>query len=258
MGALMPSNGKSGWFARIPHRVAAMSNLSGCDLRVFIAIAVHADIDGLAWPSMATIAAMTDIGRGDIPRSIRRLERAGLIRREGRHGDAGANVYRILFVGNPASCGTSNGVGYGAARKDADSNAADSRIAAGVSADLLESVSNLADQTDKNRPENISARGRARTSEGVNEVFETFWRVYPSRKPHENPKKPARLKFEAAVKRGIDPGVIIRGAENFAVYAAAHIDSPKFIKTAEVWLNKECWNEHQRPPEPPQPRAGMI
>ena len=88
--------------------------------------------------------------------------------------------------------------------------------------------------------------------------FETFWQYYPSRKPHENPKKPARLKFEAAVKRGIDPAAIVRGAENFAIYAAAHISSPKFIKTAEVWLNKECWNEHQQGLVSEPLRAGMI
>ena len=29
-------------------------------------------------------------------------------------------------------------------------------------------------------------------------------------------------------------------------------------KTAEVWLNKECWNDHQQPPEPEPLRAGMI
>ena len=88
--------------------------------------------------------------------------------------------------------------------------------------------------------------------------FETFWRYYPSRKPHDNPKKPARLKFEAAVKRGVDPTMIVRGAENFAVYAAAHISGPRFIRTAEVWLNKECWSDYQQPPEPEPLRAGMI
>ena len=88
--------------------------------------------------------------------------------------------------------------------------------------------------------------------------FETFWRYYPSRKPHDNPKKPARLKFEAAVKRGVDPTMIVRGAENFVVYAAAHISGPRFIKTAEVWLNKECWSDYQQPPEPEPLRAGMI
>src|SRR5262249_28016282 len=34
--------------------------------------------------------------------------------------------------------------------------------------------------------------------------FENFWHIYPHRGSFSDPKKPARLKFEAAVKRGVD------------------------------------------------------
>src|SRR5262249_18505265 len=49
--------------------------------------------------------------------------------------------------------------------------------------------------------------------DAAREQFEIFWRIFPSRRPHSNPKKPALAKFIAAVKGGADPAQIIRGAE---------------------------------------------
>ena len=37
----------------------------------------------------------------------------------------------------------------------------------------------------------------------ADQQFEVFWRAYPSGRPHSNPKKPARAKFEVALKRGV-------------------------------------------------------
>ena len=80
-------------------------------------------------------------------------------------------------------------------------------------------------------------------------VFETFWRAYPSRAPHPNPKKPARDKFERAVKRGVDPAVIIGGAGIYAeTVRREHID-PRYVAQATTWLNQERWTD-QRQPEP--------
>src|SRR5690242_3259126 len=35
--------------------------------------------------------------------------------------------------------------------------------------------------------------------------FERFWQAYPSRGEHPNPKKPAKQKFQAALKSGVNP-----------------------------------------------------
>ena len=98
---------------------------------------------------------------------------------------------------------------------------------------------------------------RAEAKDGANDAFETFWQIYPSRHPHPNPRKPARLKFEAAVKRGADAADIIRGARNYAAYVAASISNPRHIAQAQTWLSQERWNDHQQPPEPPRLRVGM-
>jgi hypothetical protein len=83
-------------------------------------------------------------------------------------------------------------------------------------------------------------------------AFEEFWRAYPSRSPHTNSRKAARLKFDAAVKRGVDPADILRGAANYAAYAAANVRDSKYVMQATTWLNQEQWVHYGRR-QPPAP-----
>lgn len=85
--------------------------------------------------------------------------------------------------------------------------------------------------------------------------FDTFWRAYPSRTPHANPKKPARDKFHRAVNRGIDPTAIIRGAEVYAATVSRQSTDPRYIAQAQTWLGQERWAEYQRAPEPAKTRS---
>ena len=75
--------------------------------------------------------------------------------------------------------------------------------------------------------------------------FEEFWRTYPSRRPHSNPKKTARTKFETAVKRGVAAADIIHAAENYAAYVEREGTDPKFVAQAQTWLNQERWAQYQ-------------
>lgn len=79
----------------------------------------------------------------------------------------------------------------------------------------------------------------------ANEQFAKFWRTYPSRRPHSNPKKPARAKFEAAVKRGVAAGDIIWAAQNYAAYVEREGTDPKYVAQAQTWLNQERWAQYQ-------------
>jgi len=72
-------------------------------------------------------------------------------------------------------------------------------------------------------------------------AFEEFWKVYPSRGKHPNPKKPARLKFDAAVKRGVDPNEIVSGARRFAQQIVDLGTAEQFVTQALTWLNQERW-----------------
>ncbi len=88
--------------------------------------------------------------------------------------------------------------------------------------------------------------------------FDGFWRIYPSRHPHPNPKKPACQKFEAALKRGVPASDIIRGAENYAVYVEQEKTNPRFITQAKTWLNQERWAEYQKAPEKVRPEVAPL
>ncbi len=79
--------------------------------------------------------------------------------------------------------------------------------------------------------------------------FENFWRTYPSRRPHSNPKKTARKKFETAVKRGVAAADIIRGAQNYAAYVERERTDPKYVAQAQTWLNQERWMQSQEAAE---------
>lgn len=173
---------------------------------MLVAIAAHANGDGKAYPSLARIAAATRIDRRHVPRSISRLEDAGLLRRRRRKGERGGwdrTTYELIF-----------------------------------------------------EDQQLSRSGAP--SATASDDFEIFWRAYPSRSPHENPKKPAALKFASLVKAGADPAKIIAGARRYAAYVTLEVRDRRFVKTAITWLNQEQWQEQYGPAEPAPLRAGMI
>jgi hypothetical protein len=91
--------------------------------------------------------------------------------------------------------------------------------------------------------------------DGANDEFETFWRIYPHRGEFSDPKKPARLKFEVAVKRGADPADIIAGADRYRAHVEQQGTEARYRPQAQTWLNQERWT--QKAPEPPRLRVGM-
>src|SRR5262249_37832544 len=107
---------------------------------------------------------------------------------------------------------------------------------------------------------NKHANGKARASEDESaDWFERFWRIYPDRGEHNNPKKPAREKFLAAVKRGVDPELITEAAGNYAAHIARTNRDQRYDKQAQHWLHAECWEQYQAKLAPAQPKfGGMI
>jgi hypothetical protein len=255
----------AGRFARIPARAGSMRELSGGDLRVLITIGAHADGEGRAYPSMTTIAGITGLRREDVPRAVRRLEHAGLLRRESRVGLSAGNIYTVMF-GAPEVSAMSRTEGV---RNDADSVSADLRTEVSAMSRTgcpqidTSGVRSIAYQTNKNRPINKNTALKRAKRQVVSTVadaqFEEFWRSYPSRGGQANPRKPALEKFTAAVKRGVDPELMIRGAGNYAEAMRRSGTAGQYIKTAEVWLNKASWEQYGDLVDDPEPlRAGLI
>jgi hypothetical protein len=118
-------------------------------------------------------------------------------------------------------------------------------------------------RTSKNQNHTIDVRrsaarsARSRELEGAASCdFDIFWQIYPHRGGFSDPKKPARAKFETAVKRGVDPAAIIAGAERYRAHVEREGTAPRFVAQAQTWLNQERWAQLHEP-EAPRLRVGM-
>jgi hypothetical protein len=84
-------------------------------------------------------------------------------------------------------------------------------------------------EEEKHAPAPPAARSR----------FDEFWKEYPKR-DGDNPRKPAEKKFNALVKTGVDPEIMIAGARQAAADARKRsIYATKFVPQAIKWLNDQ-------------------
>jgi hypothetical protein len=98
--------------------------------------------------------------------------------------------------------------------------------------------------------------GRVEYKDTANSDFERFWQIYPHRGSFSDPRKPAWLRFEAAITRGVDPEAIIAGAKRFRAHVEQQGTEPRFRPQAKTWLNEERWAQLHEP-EPVRLRVGM-
>ena len=82
--------------------------------------------------------------------------------------------------------------------------------------------------------------------------FDDFWKAYP-RRDGANPKTPAKKKFDALVKSGVDPGEIITAASRYAAEMRAKgQERTPYVAQAMTWLNQQRHGDYGEP-EPEQP-----
>jgi len=168
-------------FARIPIRAAAL-HLGAQDFRVLICIAGHADRDGRAHPSQRLIASFTGISRPNVAHSIARLQRAGLLQRHrNKRADGGwdQSAYHILFD-DPRVLSTETPA-----------------VVFGDTGVLFPDTLGCCFQRHTEQSHRTESQNRLRgapyaDNDSAVAWFERFWRAYPDRGPHPNPKKPAR------------------------------------------------------------------
>lgn len=79
----------------------------------------------------------------------------------------------------------------------------------------------------------------AKATRPTSSKFDEFWKEYPKREG-DNPRKPAEKKFNALVKTGVAPELIIAGARQATIDARARGNlGTKFIPQAITWLNQQ-------------------
>lgn len=73
------------------------------------------------------------------------------------------------------------------------------------------------------------------------DFFEEFWKEYPQR-DGDNPKLPAKIKFDGLVKTGVDPDLMIAGARRYAAKAREKQQvGTQYIAHALKWLSEQRW-----------------
>ena len=232
---------QSGRFAIVPARAVEDRRLGPAAFRVLASLGTFSDRDGWCWPSLTTLATQLSTRRQVVQRHVQELAKLGYIeiqRQRRPDGGSTANRYRLMFDRALFQVGIElRGVhreGAGGVHRE------------GATPATLRGL-----PLDKNYPKehiyDLSAKH-----------FAEFWRIYPSRRPHSNPKKPARQKFEAALKRGVPASDIIRGAENYAAHARRDVSDRKFVAQAVTWLNQERWAEYQEAPEEVRPEVAPL
>ena len=241
-----PTAPRSGRLAIIPAAAVFDSRLSRTDLGVLCALGAYANRSGRCWPATTTLAKDIRISTRMVRRCLRNLEDCGFLHTEHQKGQR--SVYTVARGGaDPGHPGSGVPRTYSDTTPDTQvpgldvdpghpgSGGADTQVPG--TPDTQVPPKDTTKDTMKEKTHTVaSLAGRQ---------FDEFWRTYPSRRPHSNPKKPARAKFEAAVKRGVAAADIIRGAENYAAYVEREHTDPKYVTQAQTWLNQERWAQYQ-------------
>jgi len=244
---------RSGRFAIVPAQAVEDRRIGNAAFRVLACLGTYADRAGWCWPSAKTIGARLELSRTTVIDHIKALAKLGYLEiHQNRRKDGGAatNAYRLLF--DRALFEVQDRLEMDAEEGSPPVGSPDTPL----SAHPTPPVGSRPSTPYKNDP--IERPIRTNTSSPGDDVesvkaFDHFFTAYPSRRPHSNPQKPAQQKFEAAVKLGVDPETIIRGAENYARYVAAEGTDPKYVAQAVTWLNQERWTEYQEAPAPAGP-----
>ena len=74
--------------------------------------------------------------------------------------------------------------------------------------------------------------------------FNSFWQAYPKRRG-SNPKVPARTKWDAALKSGVEPERIINSARAYAdeLRETGKLNT-EFVCQAVTWLNQKRYEDY--------------
>ncbi len=229
----------------IPAAAVFDSRLCRTDLAVLCAIGAYADRKGKCWPATTTLAEGLSVSTRQIRRCLRNLERCGYLRSTHRKGQR--SIYFIVRDAvDPGHGGSGVPRTYSDTTPDTQVPGLDVDPGHPGSAPPDTQVPGTPDtQVPPNGVTNGVTEHKHTVASLADQQFEVFWRAYPSRRSHSNPKKPARAKFEVAVKRGVAAADIIRGAENYAAYVEHEHTDPKFVAQAQTWLNQERWTQYQ-------------
>ena len=208
--------------------VQAMKIKVGNPLRklVLLKLADNASDLGECWPSYQHIADQCEISKRSVMNHIEALCECGLIKKELRTGPKGnsSNVYQL----NLRSAGDSPGgsanrslPGAGDSLPGAGDSPGGSAGAAPRISHSFEPVNEPVNEPIKHTGASAIASATARSAkQDYSPEFETAWQAYPKR-AGGNSKAAAFKAWNARLKDGVKPEVMLAGVKRYAAYARA-------------------------------------
>jgi hypothetical protein len=249
----------TGRYARVPERAIGDERLGENDLRLLLALGLHANDNGEAWPCRRRLGEITKTGiiksgrnKGKVDlrntaSALGRLDGFGYLRRIGR---VGKNIkYRILFD-DAAPCG--NGVPPHADGTDERRTTTrhDQRIDIrpdGVSPYAL-TTQEQPNGTTHSQREIGSAQGALLLpidgSGSVERSFSEFWEAFPAQRRSARAETLAR--YRAIVSGGEAAADTLLAAA--AQYSGSREVAEGYACAPERWLREERWKRPFGPP----------
>lgn len=248
--------------------VQAMKIKVGNPLRklVLLKLADNASDLGECWPSYQHIADQCEISKRSVMNHIEALCECGLIKKELRTGPKGnsSNVYQL----NLRSAGDSPGgsanrslPGAGDSLPGAGDSPGGSAGAAPRISHSFEPVNEPVNEPIKHTGASAIASATARSAkQDYSSEFETAWQAYPKR-AGGNSKAAAFKAWNARLKDGVKPEVMLAGVKRYAAYVRATGSAgTQYVKQAASFFGpdrhfEESW---QAPSAPAGGHNGTI
>jgi hypothetical protein len=127
--------------------------------------------------------------------------------------------------------------------RSTDQTGVSSRIGAAKRSDSTETESETESEKEEKHPGRPEPAGsRIEPGSDADPDFAAFWDVYPRKVAKGQARKAWKI---AVVKRGVDPKVIILGAERYRDDRHRQSRPIEYTRHPGTWLNGECWLEQQ-------------
>lgn len=236
--------------------VQAMKIKVGNPLRklVLLKLADNASDLGECWPSYQHIADQCEISKRSVMNHIEALCECGLIKKELRTGPKGnsSNVYQL----NLRSAGDSPGGSANRSLPGAGDSLPGAGDSPGGSAGAAPRISHSFEPVNepiKHTGASAIASATARSAkQDYSSEFETAWQAYPKR-AGGNSKAAAFKAWNARLKDGVKPEVMLAGVKRYAAYVRATGSAgTQYVKQAASFFGpdrhfEESWQAPSAP-----------
>lgn len=240
--------------------VQAMKIKVGNPLRklVLLKLADNASDLGECWPSYQHIADQCEISKRSVMNHIEALCECGLIKKELRTGPKGnsSNVYQLNLRSTGDSPGGSANrslPGAGDSLPGAGDSPGGSAGAAPRISHSFEPVNEPVNEPIKHTGASAIASATARSAkQDYSSEFETAWQAYPKR-AGGNSKAAAFKAWNARLKDGVKPEVMLAGVKRYAAYVRATGSAgTQYVKQAASFFGpdrhfEESWQAPSAP-----------